>query len=94
MIVVQRQNSNASAISWQEQITLDEMITMMDSLNWFRADQSLLLLLNTAYFAVFGLTQQVLESTLTITQPMQFRLMRSIPLLIDEYKTTESIIIR
>jgi hypothetical protein len=85
MIVVQRQNSNASAISWREQITLDEMITMMDSLNWF---------LNTAYFAVFGFTQKVLESTLTITQPMQFRLMRYIPLLIDEYKTTESIIIR
>jgi hypothetical protein len=33
MIVVHRQNSNASAISWREKITLDEMITMMDSLN-------------------------------------------------------------
>jgi hypothetical protein len=66
---------------------------MMDSLNWFRADQYLLLLLNTAYFAVFGLTQQVFESTLTITPPMQFRLMRFIPLLIDGYKTADNMII-
>ena len=66
---------------------------MMESLNWFRANQSLLLLLNTAYFAVFGLTQQVFESTLSITPPMQFRLMRYIPLLIYGYKTTDNMII-